>query len=90
MSDLLDHLAHLGPCRYCLHRIYVVICSDGRWRAFNEDEHPAGTPGIWAWRRRVGMQETDVAPGRGLHYCMGWHNGRPLNRDDEPGGLPME
>jgi hypothetical protein len=64
-----DKLAYLAPCRNCTHEVYVAYCSDGRWRVFDKTEMPAGSAGSWAWRKRRGMQETDLTPGHPLHYC---------------------
>lgn len=65
----MDNLAHDTDCRSCGRPIYVVICRDGRWRPFERTLHPAGTPDVWAWRRRQGMEETQLVPGYGLHHC---------------------
>jgi hypothetical protein len=68
-----EKLAHALTCRHCAGAIYVALCTDGRWRAFDRTELPAGTAGSWAWRKRLGMEETDLAPGHPLHYCLGHH-----------------
>lgn len=60
-------------CKHCTGPIYVALCRDGRYRGFERTLLPAGTPGAWAWRKHLGMEETDLAPGYGLHYCRGHH-----------------
>jgi hypothetical protein len=75
------HLATLTSCRYCNARVYVAICSDGRWRLFGTETLPAAERGVWGWRRRQGMQEQEHVPGKGLHYC-------PQYRDRP--GVPYE
>lgn len=62
-------LAYEAPCRYCSGPIYMAICRDGRWRSFELAEHPAAVAGVWAWRKRQGMEEQDRVPGHVLHYC---------------------
>lgn len=62
-------LAHSVNCRYCESPIYVAICFDGKWRSFDPQDMPAAPAGVWAWRRRQGMQEQDLVPGKRLHYC---------------------
>jgi hypothetical protein len=66
-------LASAITCKHCTAPVYVVYCRDGRYRIFDRTLLPAGTPGVWAWRKHEGMEETDRAPGYGLHYCLGHH-----------------
>jgi hypothetical protein len=62
-------LAYLTPCRYCGTEVYVAICRDGRWRTFDTRRVPAAERCVWAWRKRLGMEEQDLVPGHLLHYC---------------------
>lgn len=56
-------------CRYCNNPVYVAICRDGRWRSFERELMPVSPHGVWAWRKRIGMEETDIARGYRLHFC---------------------
>lgn len=69
----MDRLARKITCSHCAAKIVVAVCRDGRWRAFDPTELPAGTPGAWAWRKHQGMEETELVPGHPLHYCLGHH-----------------
>lgn len=73
----MENLARAIDCRDCDRPIYIAICRDGRWRPFERKLHPAGTPGTWAWRKHQGMEETELVPGYGLHYCPSFD---PLGR----------
>jgi len=62
-------LVYAANCRYCAKPIYVAICRDGRWRTFEPDLQSVPLPFAWAWRKRVGMEETDTVRGHLLHFC---------------------
>lgn len=62
-------LAHSVNCQYCHNPIYVAICSDGKWRSFDQETFPAAPQNVWAWRKHEGMQEQNLVPGKRLHYC---------------------
>lgn len=72
------YLAKKEPCRYCTAEIVVALCRDGRWRTFDSNLTQAAPANVWAWRRHLGMEETDRAPGYRLHFCAEYddaHNG---------------
>lgn len=69
-----DYLAKQDPCRYCGRPIVLAICRDGRWRTFDPDLVPAMPAGIWAWRKRYGMEETDRTSGYVIHKCADFHD----------------
>ena len=62
-------LTRIGRCPHCGQTNHLALCADGRRRAFDLRVHPAGVSGVWAWHRRQGMRETDLAPGYRLHSC---------------------
>jgi hypothetical protein len=62
-------LAKRESCRYCRALIVFAVCRDGRWRTFDDQQVPAAPTNVWAWRRRHGMEETDLVPGHRLHFC---------------------
>jgi hypothetical protein len=62
-------LAKRESCRYCRALIVFAVCRDGRWRTFDPQQVPAAATNVWAWRRRQGMEETDLVPGHRLHFC---------------------
>jgi len=64
-----SYLAKKEPCRYCSAPIVLAICRDGRWRTFNPDPQPPAPAGVWAWRKRWGMEEQEIVPGHRLHFC---------------------
>lgn len=73
-----DYLAKQDPCRYCGRPIVLAICRDGRWRTFEPNRVPPAPSGTWAWRKRWGMEETELVPGHRLHFCAEYgdaHNG---------------
>lgn len=70
----IQRLAYRKTCGGCGSEIFMAICRDGRWRPFETSEQPKGTPGTWAWRKRQGMEETDLATGHGIHYCADFHD----------------
>jgi hypothetical protein len=65
----LSYLAKREPCRYCRTGIVLALCRDGRWRTFDEQLCDPAPAGVWAWRKRWGMEETELVPGRRLHFC---------------------
>ena len=67
-------LAYLKPCDGCGSEIFMAVCRDGRWRPFERDEVPTAPEHVWAWRKREGMEETDLAPGHLVHYCADFHD----------------
>lgn len=68
-----NRLAYATACKVCSYKIFVARCRDGFWRPFDTNELPAGLPGTWAWRKRQGMEETDLVPGHAIHHCYGAH-----------------
>lgn len=70
------NLAYEGQCHSCSGPVYVAICFDGRWRTFDMDDYPVAEVGVWAWRRRVGMQEQSIVPGKVLHRCAAYYEQR--------------
>jgi hypothetical protein len=68
-----ERLAYAKDC-VCGSPIFMAICRDGRWRPFETREQAAGTPGTWAWRKTYGMEETELARGRSIHYCAVFHD----------------
>jgi hypothetical protein len=68
-SETPSTLAYLTPCRYCDTEIYLAICRDGRWRSFDTQTVPAADKGVWAWRKRYGMEEQELVSGKQFHYC---------------------
>lgn len=65
----LRQLARETACRHCDRPVFIAICADGKWRTFEREDHPRAAHGVWAWRKRQGMQETDQVGGKHLHYC---------------------
>lgn len=84
-SQASGKVAYETPCRYCQAPIYVAICADGKWRSFEKRTVPAAAAGVWAWRKRQGMQETDKVPGQTLHFCA-QHDGLGTALRDLIGG----
>jgi hypothetical protein len=64
-----SYLAQRRDCRYCRRVIILAFCRDGRWRTFDPDLVPAMPAGTWAWRKRYGMEETELVDGHRLHFC---------------------
>lgn len=52
----------------------MVICRDRRWRPFETRRIDPGPAGVWSWRKGIGMEEQDLFPGYGIHYCADYHN----------------
>lgn len=63
------YLAKKEPCRHCGREIVLAVCRDGRWRVFEPELQPMPVPFAWAWRKHIGMEETDAVRGHLLHYC---------------------
>ena len=69
-----NRLAYKKNCAGCGEELFMAICRDGRWRAFETDRQPLPLPFAWAWRKRVGMEETDRVAGHLLHPCPEFHD----------------
>jgi hypothetical protein len=66
----IGYLAKRTPCRYCGTTVVLAICRDGRWRTFETATVPAAAVNVWAWRKHLGMEETDLVDGHRLHFCV--------------------
>lgn len=83
-------LAIETDCRYCHEPVFRAVCIDGRWRTFEKLTVPAAPIGVWAWRRHQGMQEQDLVPGKGLHYCPQYREaGRSRNAPSKLTGVTI-
>lgn len=70
----MTQLAYLKDCTGCGTEVFMAICRDGRWRPFETELQPVPLPFAWAWRKRVGMEETDRVRGHVIHYCADYHD----------------
>ena len=70
----MNGVAYQKPCDGCGSEIVMAICRDGRWRPFETKRQPTPLPFAWAWRKRIGMEETDRVPGHLIHYCADYHD----------------
>lgn len=68
-------LAYVRDCVTCGQEIVLAICRDGRYRAFERRLQPVPSEHAWAWRKRIGMEETDVVRGHMIHFCAGYRDG---------------
>ncbi len=73
-SLVVDQLAYRKTCDGCGTEIFMAICRDGRWRPFETRRQPTPLPFTWAWRKRIGMEETDRVPGHLIHPCPAYHD----------------
>jgi hypothetical protein len=69
-----NRLAYLKACDGCGQQIFMAICRDGKWRAFEVERQKVPLPFAWAWRKRVGMEETDTVCGHLRHPCPAYHD----------------
>jgi hypothetical protein len=70
MSDL----AYRKICDGCDSEIFMAVCRDGRWRPFEPKRQTVPLSFAWAWRKRIGMEETDRVCGHLIHYCADYHD----------------
>jgi hypothetical protein len=67
-------IAYLKPCDGCGQEIFMALSRDGRWRPFETTRVNPAPHGVWAWRKRHGMEEQDQFPGYRMHYCADFHD----------------
>lgn len=70
----INRLAYEKDCEGCGDAIYMVICRDGRWRPFEKRRVLPAEHGVWAWRKKHGMEEQQLTPGHLVHICPAYHD----------------